>query len=408
MLELVVNTHATTFHSCIWRLLCCVRSIGSCLTIYLFAWELLLLLLRSNVINTSAFLTDILWVTCRICMALVSRKHPWSCAMELVTLVNDCLALLLDDGVQMLHRLAWVIDVALVHLAGESVIVALKAVTEHIRLLLSLISNSYHLTVLMMVRCSVSLLFKLSKVYGLLRLIDELARHLIWVGHATRLATCWLLRGSSRLSCRMCSTLVETIFGHALNQRRVMRMTWSFHLKLLELKLLLDFHLLLLLGRKIVPAIQDLLLLIALICHLRRRRNSLNSVCLWRGLLNTIWVWILPREEPCLCLTFSAAINHSSFWCGTFRFREMHDVLETVCLCINLLVRLMSRILLLLALQGLLELHLLLELLLFIRQDWVLWLLHLSCVCNCRTSWELLLLLHSLSWPHDSANEVLV
>ena len=112
-------------------------------------------------------------------MALVSRKHPWSCAMELVTLVNDCLALLLDDGVQMLHRLAWVIDVALVHLAGESVIVALKAVTEHIRLLLSLVSNSHHLTVLMMVRCSVSLLFKLSKVYGLLRLIDELARHLI-------------------------------------------------------------------------------------------------------------------------------------------------------------------------------------------------------------------------------------
>ena len=116
----------------------------------------------------------------------------------------------------------------------------------------------------------------------------------------------------------------------------------SFHLNLRQL--LLEFHLLLLLWRKVVSTLW---------------------VIVWMSIWSILWliyptiltlkhyilIWILSTEKASLGMSFSWVIN-STFWSWALRFCKVHDIFKVTILCIVSIQLLLD--------DSLLKLHLLL------------------------------------------------
>jgi len=193
---------------------------------------------------------------------------------------------------------------------------------------MSLVCYSCHLT-LMSIRlawlCGIYILLILHvfETYRILRLIDELWIDSYLVAVVRLYSLClihihtWfrrLLRGFSWTCCWILSTGFDT----KPVLRNILHYSWMhalfLHLQLLKLELLLELHCLLLLGTKVMSAVQHLLRIIIKM-----------HVWVWLAdvLIHHHWTWysssiqniririrVLPREEPSLCMSFPI-INHS-------------------------------------------------------------------------------------------------
>lgn len=99
-----------------------------------------------------------------------------------------------------------------------------------------------------------------------------------------------------------------------------------------------------------------------------------------------IWIAVLPGEESSLSEALTSIINHSLLWGWAFTFGKMHDAFESIVLTNHSLLLIL---LLLLTCQNLLKLHLLLNFLLLIRQNGMLW-------CNLCSLVSYLLIAHNV------------
>lgn len=225
---------------------------------------------------------------------------------------------------------------------------ALKAVSEEVRILLMcLVSKSSHLSwmcIWLTLLCLINILLVLHifEAHWVLRLINELCVGSYWISIDLSLCTLsliyvdawfgWFLR-SFPWSCSWVLTTwlhIETVLWYVLHHTSMH--TWFFHLQLLQLKLLLKFHSLLLLGTKIVSAVENLsgiaiemnirVWLSHVWVHHHWTRNGSRVHDVW------VWIWVFSGEESSLSVSFSF-IDHSLVWTWAFTFSKMHVISET-------------------------------------------------------------------------------
>ena len=299
------------------------------LSIYLFAAVLLHLAVVGTVLSLVLDVRDVEIIIVASLRLLVAREY----AGVLRGVLSDVLRRLVHHAVRHVHHWLWVL-IALMELTSKlrhhsrrRVVEGRPLVFKHLTLLflLRLISHTNHSLVLYL--CVMSVIDLLLLSCQMLHILLTLIHKLRILSCLVRRALVGLLRSPARVGgrVRLRARHWKTILRNILYQVWVL----TLHLELLKLELFLDFHLLLLLWRKVVSAVQNLCVLVGVVCSWW---SCLAVTHTW--LLSDIFrVWVLPAEEPSLSLTLSVLFDHLSlFRSWALALGEMwHHVLETGC-----------------------------------------------------------------------------